>query len=299
MLNEDNQAYFNFTAPQRLDKAIHTLEGIVSGITADGKTTSVELAELIRWVGEHQQFSQKQPFKEVILRINEAVADNHLDDEERADLLYLCRKFTTENSYFDSVTSDMQRLHGYIRGISSDGKIGVAELRSLQEWLDSHENLKGVWPYDELEAILITVLKDGKIDATEQGQLLSFFSEFSSTFGHRAIELTEAPIDKNLLIKGVCAVCPEMEFENRKICFTGTSKRMPRRKLVELILDKGAIFSKSVTKDLDYLIVGADGNPCWAFSCYGRKVEEAVSLRKRGASLMIVHEYDFWDTVGV
>jgi hypothetical protein len=52
-----------------------------------------------------------------------------------------------------------------------------------------------------------------------------------------------------------------------------------------------------VIKELDYLIVAAERNLCWAFSCYGRKVEAAMDLRKSGTRLTIVHENDFWDAV--
>ncbi len=44
-------------------------------------------------------------------------------------------------------------------------------------------------------------------------------------------------------------------------------------------------------------MVGAKGNPCWAFACYGRKVEEAMALRKAGNRLLIVHENDFFDAL--
>lgn len=48
---------------------------------------------------------------------------------------------------------------------------------------------------------------------------------------------------------------------------------------------------------LNYLVIGAEGNPCWAFACYGRKVEKAVELRKKGVRVVIVHENDFHDAV--
>lgn len=35
--------------------------------------------------------------------------------------------------------------------------------------------------------------------------------------------------------------------------------------------------------------------PCWAFSCYGRKVEEAMNMRKQGYKISIVKEIDFID----
>ena len=52
-----------------------------------------------------------------------------------------------------------------------------------------------------------------------------------------------------------------------------------------------------VTKKTDYLVVGNAGNPCWAYACYGRKIEEAMQLRKEGAKIVIVNETDFWDCV--
>ena len=59
----------------------------------------------------------------------------------------------------------------------------------------------------------------------------------------------------------------------------------------------GGSISKGITKTTDYLIVGDGGNPCWAFACYGRKVEAAVQLRKLGHQISLVHEFDFWDFV--
>ena len=52
-----------------------------------------------------------------------------------------------------------------------------------------------------------------------------------------------------------------------------------------------------VAKQTEFLVISAKGNPCWAFSCYGRKVEKAVKLRKKGHAIVIVHESDFWDAV--
>ena len=43
--------------------------------------------------------------------------------------------------------------------------------------------------------------------------------------------------------------------------------------------------------------LGLTPSHCWAFSCFGRKVEKAVDIRKSGGTILIVHESDFWDTV--
>ena len=53
----------------------------------------------------------------------------------------------------------------------------------------------------------------------------------------------------------------------------------------------------SVSTKTDYLVVGNAGNPCWAYACYGRKIEAAMNLRKEGGKVIIVNETDFWDVI--
>ena len=64
-----------------------------------------------------------------------------------------------------------------------------------------------------------------------------------------------------------------------------------------MIASLGGTLRSSVFAKTDYLIVGNSGNPCWAYACYGRKIEEAVTLRRAGAKTIIVNETDFWDAV--
>jgi len=96
---------------------------------------------------------------------------------------------------------------------------------------------------------------------------------------------------------GLCAVCPEITFSGNKFCFTGTSFKYTRSEFFQLVKQLGGEVVNSVSAKLDYLIIGADGNPCWAYACYGRKVEKAAELRKTGSRLLLVHENDFHDAV--
>jgi NAD-dependent DNA ligase len=124
---------------------------------------------------------------------------------------------------------------------------------------------------------------------------MQFFSEFLERPGHRAVEQRESP--ESALITGICAACPDIEIRDRLFCFTGRSQKCSRQELACRIERCGGRFSKAVARDVDYLVVGADGNPCWAYACYGRKVETAIKYRKQGFRILLVHEYDFWDAV--
>lgn len=94
---------------------------------------------------------------------------------------------------------------------------------------------------------------------------------------------------------GVCAVDPVINFRENVFCFAGQSVRVNRSEFAIMIDAAGGVFSRYFTNDVHYLIYGAGGNQCWAFSCYGRIVEQAMALRKSGDPVLIVHENDFWD----
>lgn len=217
MINEDNCSYFKFTGRPRLDKAIHTLEGLLKGIAADDVISAKELLIVRGWLAEHEEFADRHPFSEIIPLLTRVLTDDRMTNEEHSDLAWLCNRINTGSIYFDQVTSDMQRLHGLIAGIAFDGEINKEELEGLQTWLETHQDLRTCWPYDELDAIITSTLADGAITKEEHQGLMEFFSDFASHAGHRSIELPE--IGESLLVKGVCAVCPDITLEGSQLRF--------------------------------------------------------------------------------
>jgi NAD-dependent DNA ligase len=136
------------------------------------------------------------------------------------------------------------------------------------------------------------VLSDGRVDEAEHRFLQAFTQEFlRSTNGL----ILETPFEEDLVRHGICAAQPEVSFDGRLFCVTGSSPKASRREIEAVVAQLGGRAHPRVVKDLDYLIVAAERTLCWAFSCYGRKVEAAMALRKSGAQLTIVHESDFWD----
>ena len=292
-MHPDHIEYYNFHNRSSLNKAINTLIGIVEGITADSKINNSEIEFLAGWIEAHKLYKERHPFNEFIPVVTEAISDGVLTDDERSDILWLCEKMCSTD-YFDDVTADIQRLHSIIGAIASDGIITEEELTGLSEWLRSHDHLRRCWPYDEVESVVTGVMSDRKIDQNEQKFLQEFFSEFIPT---NSPAITKPPISNGSTIQGLCAVCPDIVFQDSMFCFTGASPKYKRKELEKLIITLGGRFTNSINQALDYLIIGAAGNPCWAYACYGRKVEKAVTLRKQGHNLLLVHENDFHDAV--
>lgn len=293
-MHSDHRPYMKFTNRSRLDKSVNSLLGIVEGILIDGAINSSELSLLRLWLSEHDELKNKHPFNELVPVIEAAVADGVLTQDEREDIVWLCEKLLS-TEFFDQTTADLQRLHAILGGIVADGKITEEELHGLSDWLEEHEHLRTCWPYDEVGSLITVVLADKKIDEKEHKMLKDFFSEFLAVLDSRTI--VSPSISDGTTLVGLCAVCPEINFEESKFCFTGASTRYTRNQLAQIVSNFGGEFVDSMTAKVKYLVIGADGNPCWAYACYGRKVEKAVELRKSGNRVLIVHENDFHDAV--
>lgn len=292
-MQTDRQEYFKFTGRMRLDKSINSLVGLIEGITIDGSINADEIGFLHLWLEENADLKDRHPFTELMPVVDEAISDGILTDDERQDILWLCEKLQS-TEYFDATTADIQRLHAIMAGIMADGIVTEAELRGLSSWLTDHDHLRSCWPYDEVDSLVTTILSDGVIDAAEQKFLQDFFSEFVAVTDNRTI--VSPKITEGTSLVGLCAVCPEISFDDSQFCFTGASDKYSRKEFTALVEQLGGVVG-SVSAKLDYLIICANGNPCWAYACYGRKVEKAVELRKQGAHILLVHENDFHDAV--
>lgn len=295
---KEREEYQRFTKPAEVHKAINTLRGIVSGIATDTKVTGDEINELVHWCSVHGYLREWHPFSEILPVVENACADGVITEEESKDILWLCTSFASSASYYNAVTSSIQFLSGMIHGIMADGEISDAEIQAIKTWIDANDFLAGTYPFDEINSLLISILADKKIDEEERKALLAFFSnlvEFKNSLNLNEQDYVD--LRKEYSVAGICSVCPEIEIEGKTFCFTGESVRGTRKEIYELITRLGGSCRSGVTKKTDYLIVGNSGNPCWAYACYGRKIEEAMALRKAGAHVVIVNETDFWDTV--
>ena len=290
--------YQAFTKPAELHKAINTLRGLVAGFATDINISTAEINELAHWCSAHSHLRFRHPFSEILPVIERTCADGCIDEDEAKDILWVCSSFADSGSYYDSITSAIQFLNGLVHGIMADGEISDREIAALQSWIDANDFLCGTYPFDEINSLLCSIMADKKIDAAERNTLAAFFSnliEFSHSFN--LVEKDFTSLREKYSISGICALCPDIEIKGHTFCFTGESSRSSRQEIVEKIESLGGICRNNVSSKTDYLVVGNAGNPCWAYACYGRKIEEAVALRKKGKHIIILNENDFWDAV--
>lgn len=298
MNNYDAMEFRKYTSKSEIQKSLNTLKGIIEGISLDGTYNNIELDELDAWCFNMKFMENKKPFDELIPLITESIKDNYLSKDEIDDIIWVCNKFLENNAYYDNITSGLQKLQGIFHGILSDNKINDSEIIQLNEWLKENDYLAGFYPYDEINTLLTSILSDGIISDDEINILKVFFSEFIDTNISTNIDFKEIEqLKQDYTIEGICATNADITFEGKVFCFTGASEKTTRQGFSNIVTSLHGEFKNSVTSKTDYLIIGNAGNPCWAYCCYGRKVEQALTLRKKGKKVIIIDENDFWNAI--
>lgn len=122
------------------------------GVSIDGLLNAAEVAEILNWCMDYSDLIGRSPFDELKQKLDEILADGIIDPEEQDDLLWVCMNLAPESEFYDSVTHDVQQLHGILHGILADGQISDGEAKRLQEWIDQNSHLRGIYPYDELDS---------------------------------------------------------------------------------------------------------------------------------------------------
>ena len=292
----DKQLLKIYTSKAQADKAINSLKGILLGINLDNEVNEKEIIELKKWVIAHNDLIDRNPFNEFMSIIEETISNKIPPVDTIADLFWLSQKYQSDNYFFNAVTTDLQTLQGLCHGILADGIITDKEVHDLNIWLGENEHLSTYYPYDEIRSLLLSILSDNKIDEEEKIVLKAYFKQFvklEDKAMHKQIESETFDVS----ISGLCTCEPNVTFLGKTFCITGVLKRGNRESLQNDIKKLGGITTESITKKTDYLIVGDNGNPAWAFSCYGRKVEKALDLRKEGHTITLIHEFDFADII--
>lgn len=296
MTNFENSDLQIVTTKARADKAINSLKGILLGIISDDVIDAAEMEELRLWAKDHYDLVHKNPFREFMLLIENTASNGIPEKETVEDLYWLCQKYEHDSIYYNGITSDLQLLQGIFHGILADGVLNDHEVFKLHEWLSENEHLNSYYPYDEVRSLVLSIVADKKVDEEERVVLTAFIKQFVELKNTETSEKVEQ-YTTDVNISGICAVDPEIIFENKTFCITGILSRGNRNELQKAIKDKGGIPVNSISQKTDYLIIDDTKNACWTYSCYGRKVEKALDLRKSGHTIVLVHEFDIFDAI--
>ncbi|MEN2281109.1 hypothetical protein AAGF08_03155 [Algoriphagus sp. SE2] len=158
--------------------AFHNLDGLINGISMDGRITKSEFDAIKSWCQTHDSLSHEEPFASLHHEIIEIINTGVLGSEEIHEIKDILNRYAPKFKEKDKVKADLHYLQGICYGIMADGDINKYELNLLQKWLDDNSHLKDQYPFDEITQVVKKVMDAGKIGHEEYQYLVKYFKEF-------------------------------------------------------------------------------------------------------------------------
>jgi NAD-dependent DNA ligase len=192
------------------------------------------------------------------------------------------------SAQINAMRRSMGALVGIAEGMLCDGSLNDAEIRHLRDWFINNEQLSSAWPGDVIYDKVKEVLRDGIVTEEERAHLVKVLNDLIGTSIHDlklatpATSLAYDPVDR-------------IAFPNNRFCLTGDFIHGSRKTCELEIEERGGVTTSSITKTLNYLIIGSLGSIEWKHGSFGLKVEKAMQYKRDGSPIVIVQE-TVWKT---
>ena len=182
-----------------------------------------------------------------------------------------------------NLTKSMQTLLGICSGITADNHINDSEIHFLKTWLTENSQIIDAWPACAIAAKVWQILQDGIIEEEERAHMLHTLKEitgnhFSET-GAAQAEIIGIPFDNMAPV-----------FQRSIFCFTGEFIAGTRKYCRTITEKLGGITVDTMTRKVNYLVIGALASPDWKHESYGNKIESALQLRAINHPIAIITE---------
>lgn len=189
--------------------------------------------------------------------------------------------------YRNEFNRSARLLVGIATGLISDQRLTDDEIRFLDDWLRTHDDVAVEWPGTIICRRVRAILADGIITEEERAYLVATLQELAGA-GEREALVTSAVVTS--LCFDTSAV---VEIDGWAFCLTGDFLYGPRSTCERAIVERGGTVKSGVSRRLHYLVVGSRGSGEWKHGSYGTKIDKAMQLKQTGAPIAVVKE-DQW-----
>lgn len=279
------------------------LAGILKGIAADKIISESEVKALINWMDQHKECSSVAEFSETIDLIESILEDGVIDASEKTELLEYCQRFEYLGAglYDDdySPTEEANILNGFIFGIAADSKVNILEVEALNEKI---KHRFSEWPYAEFYSLTSAIIEASPLDRIP---LLNEIYALSSMFKERYLD-RHFDDDTLSYFQRIDNGSPSMQpistifdqtckvsIPGKTFCVTGVTRTAKRADIHIMILERKGIVKTSISRVIDFLVVGGETSHQWSFGLYGHKINQAMYLQKNGFDIKIIDEGHF------
>lgn len=176
----------------------------------------------------------------------------------------------------------IDEMLGFCRGILGDGILTDDEIIGLHRWIVGSGAANESAMVAQVLARIEAVLAKPAIDAESRQGVMDMLMRFTGNDFElgEVLKPTDLPITQPL---------PVIDFPGKRFCFTGTFTFGKRVDCESAVVERGGT-SGTLTRQTDFLVIGAYATPAWRHSSYGTKIEKAAAMAGAGHPIAIVNE---------
>ena len=191
----------------------------------------------------------------------------------------------------------MDELIGLVKGVLADGVVCQQEVDYLLRWLKANRAVANEWPARVIYPRIADALADGHLDAAEEADIMALLMQ--AVGGSQVPDQDGVVATSHSTALPLSDPAPTIQVPNHSFCFTGRFASGPRSWCESVVTERGGIAMPSITKKLNYLVIGEIGSRDWLHSTFGTKIQKAVEYREAGVPLHIISEQHWHDRIGV
>jgi len=254
--------------------------GFLEGIAASGYLEKGEAKPLI---AESIEFVRLMDD----LDANDVIEDFEADLLDFATIEQLAFTRLSEIDFSDK-SNRINRFLGYCRGISCDGVITVEEAIKLVEIAKNDISISSDVGIREIVNICYDAIDDGIVSIEESNMICDDISKVAGdSYAETGLSalIGVANFDQGELKNGIA------DLFGASAVLTGSFKISPRTLLEKNLQEYGVSISKTVSKKVQYLIIGGEPSRDWLEMNRGTKIKKAIELRASGEHPIFLSEY--------
>jgi NAD-dependent DNA ligase len=186
------------------------------------------------------------------------------------------------------IVKSLNALMGILSGIVSDGELNDKEILFLKTWCNENSHIAKEYPANIIFRRIHEVLLDNIITPEEREHLLHELMNISgNNFSNTGSALPEH-------IASIFDDDPTVIFKDNEFVFTGEFIFGTRAACEKTTIKRGASVKGYITKETNYLVIGARSSPAWITDNFGRKIQKAADMASSGEyEIAIIREVDW------
>lgn len=184
-------------------------------------------------------------------------------------------------------------LYGLIMGITADHIVSDDEIHFLNLWLSDNEKYTNAFPLNVIKNRIEDILADNIITQEEREDFYQTLTQIIGGDYHESGSASGTSTSYGIEEPDSIIIC------GSSFCLTGAFISGSRDKCEQAIKRFGGIPAKSVTKNLDYLVIGTLASRDWIAESHGRKIEKAIYYKEKGHPVIIMAEETLVKFIGI